>query len=78
MDIIKAETIEVPFTEAQLQQLDHRAIVEQLRGAGMHISQDGRRIKGLLQWNAAQKNGDGLVAKWQSGPTETPMATPKS
>jgi hypothetical protein len=75
---ITNETIEVAFSEATLQQLDHRAIVEQLRGAGIHISADGKRVKGVLQWNAARNHPDGLVAKWQPGSTDTPMTTPKS
>lgn len=77
MDTQNEKTIEVAFSEASLQQLDHRAIVQQLRGAGVEISVDGRRVKGLLQWNAP-KHADGLVAKWQSGPTESPMTSPKS
>jgi len=75
METQNDKTIEVAFSEASLQQLDHRAIVEQLRGAGVEISVDGRRVKGLLQWNAA---ADGLVAKWKSGLTESPMTSPKS
>ena len=77
MDTTSNKIIEVAFTEAALQQLDHRAIVEQLRGAGIEISQDGRRVRGALQWNAARQDGDGLVAKWQWGPAESPMTSPK-
>jgi len=78
MPITNNDIIEVAFSEAALQQLDHRAIVEQLRGAGVHISADGRRVKGVLQWNASRGQPDGLVAKWEPGTVDTPMLTPKS
>jgi hypothetical protein len=70
-------TIEVAFSDAMLQQLDHKAIVEVLRDAGVPISKDGRRVQGWLQWTAAHAHDDGLVAKWRTGAAESPMATPK-